>query len=721
MPRSSIQSLFLALAITAAAANPGCTSSTGTQSASNEKAATATPGAQSVAPTTPATQPAATISPPPARQRRNVLNRTFSSRKLETIFSPLDLPTPTTLRTADGSPGPDYWQQQADYSINATLDDEHRVINATATITYTNNSPQPLDFVWVHLEQNVFKKDSLGTLSSVPEARFSSRSDFEGGITIKSVTFAGADLPCHVYDTVARLDLPGPITPKGGKLIFDIAWSFQIPSYGIDRMGIEDFEQGAVFEIAQWFPALCVFDDVHGWNTLPYLGQGEFYTNFGSFDVSLTVPHSHILAATGLLQNPADVLTQTEMARLDQARSTKETTTIIGEDEAATPETRPPGDAPLTWHFKADNARTFAWASSPAFIWDAAAVNGKPDILAQSMYPKEAKKTWSKSTDMLRFSIEHYSTMWFPYPYPIATNICGTVGGMEYPMIIFCGNGGGERGLYGVTTHEIGHNWFPMTVNTDERRHAWMDEGFNSFINIYSEMERFPSDDKSHEARGFARSMRMRGQPPMDTAADQLGPGLLGNLEYAKTAVALYLLREVVLGPERFDPAFRTYIKRWAFKSPQPADFYRTMENAVGMDLAWFWRGWFTENGALDQAVDSVRERSDSGVAIASFSNKGEMVMPLAFRVVYDDGSSEVRRLPVEIWLWTDRWTTQWDTEGRHVKEVVIDPDEVLPDTDTSNNTWKAPDPEKPTPDGKEPINGAAAPVPATPLHKDSR
>jgi len=635
--------------------------------------------------------------------------RVYRPRGEQSIFSALDLPTPSRIRTASGMPGPEYWQQVADYEIDATLDDAAESISAKASITYTNNSPEALPFIWIHLEQNLFKDDSLATLSSLPEARFSKKAGFKGGINIQSVKLStGETLPIHIYDTVARIDLPRPLPPAprtipakkigdradvgnglGNQLTFQVEWTFNIPQYGIDRMGIQHNEQGDVFQIAQWFPAVCVFDDVHGWNTLPYLGQGEFYTNFGTFDVNLTVPRSHIVAATGTLKNASDVLTPAQVQRLSEARKTAETVMIRSKEEVGDPASRPSGDGPLTWKFHAENVRTFAWTSSASFIWDAAAVDGQAGTLVQSVYPKEALPLWSRSTEMLRSAIEGYSKRWFEYPYPIATNVNGCVGGMEYPMIIFCGDRGEEHGLYGVTCHEIGHNWFPMTVNSDERRHAWMDEGFNSFINIYSQMEYFKQDSPDEQPRQFAGALRHR-SPPMDTPADHLGPGVLGMLEYAKTAVALYLLREEVLGPERFDAAFREYIRRWAFKSPQPADFYRTMENVAGVDLAWFWRGWIVESTQLDQAVEAVEQRSDKETATITFGNLGEMVMPLTFKATFDDGTTLTRQLPVEIWAWTSHWPAEIQTNGKRVVEVVVDPEERMPDTNPENNRWKA-------------------------------
>jgi len=644
----------------------------------------------------------------PAGARRPEFFREPGARAKETIFSPLDLPAPSLVRSASGVPGPGYWQQRVDYQIAATLDAEKKAIRGVEVITYTNNSPDELPYLWIHLEQNLFKQGSLGSLSVEPGTRFGHRG-FDGGLTIEHVREApavagggevGRDLHMAVYDTLGRVDLPRPVAARGGTVRLEIAWSFNIPPFGADRMGAENVAQGTIFEIAQWFPAAAVYDDVHGWNTLGYLGQGEFYTNFGDYDVKLTVPRGHIVAATGVLQNPDEVLTQAQRDRLERARGSKDPVVIIGRDEAAKAESRPEGDGPLTWHFVAEDVRTVAWASSPAFLWDACfepgsgptGPDGKPlGTLCQAMYPKEASPLWGRiGAEALRFSLEHYGEKWLRYPYPSAVNVNGIVGGMEYPMVVFCRERTSERGLFGVTTHEIGHNWFPMVINTDERRHGWMDEGFNTFINFYAGRARYPGEQGTGRgyARGYVGAMKQGQQQPMDTYPDHIWRGRMGGLIYEKTAVALVLLREQVMGPERFDAAFRRYCAQWAFKSPQPADFFRCMEDAGGMDLAWFWRGWFLETGTLDQAVTDVGFSEDGKSILATFTNLGELVMPADYRVTYTDGTVELMRLPVEVWTSTNQWTAMWDADGRTVRSIELDPEGVLPDTDTTNNTW---------------------------------
>ncbi len=628
--------------------------------------------------------------------------RRMGARADKNIFSPLSLPTPNRIRTATGLPGPDYWQQQVDYQMDVVLDAESESVSAVANITYTNNSPEPLEFLWLSLEQNLFKSDSLGGLSTPPGARFSTGSEFQGGYQIQHVRAGDQDLKLSVYDTLGRVELPTPLAPNGGQLQFQIAWSFNIPEYGVDRMGIRKVRAGKIFQLAQWFPHVCKFDDVHGWNTLPYLGQGEFYTDFGTYDVKITAPRGHVVLGTGVLKNPQAVLTPKQLEQLAQASASRQTVIIRGEDEIGTPEAAPAGEGPLTWHFLAEKVRSFAWTSSDATIWDAAAIQWEDGetVLVQSVYPVEARGAWSESTQMLRHSILHYSDKWFRYPYPTAINVNGNVGGMEYPMIIFCGGDNDREGLYFVTSHEIGHNWFPMVVNTDERRYAWMDEGFNTFLNFYDRLEVFdevvnglgPARPMSPSSlRSFGRFNANPAHPPIMVPADQIEPNLLGQLAYFKPGAGMQYLREEIVGPERFDAAFQQYIRAWAFKSPQPADFFRCMENGTGMNLDWFWRGWIIENLALDQGVESVRQARRRNPAQIVVSNLGEMVMPVSLRIEFEDDSTKDLTLPVQIWHYTNLWTLNVETDGRVIKRVTVDPDRRLPDVRRTNNTWQAP------------------------------
>lgn len=636
-------------------------------------------------------------------------NRMPRSNNDVTIFTPLTLPTPTTIRNAIGLPGEDYWQQQADYVIDCTLDPANDSLKAEETISYTNNSPTDLPYVWVILEQNLFAPDSEGSKFTPPGSRFNNRQKFDGGYKIDFVRVNGKDVELNAYGTVGRIDLPEPIKKQGGTVEIEIGWSFNIPEYGVDRMGIKRVEMGKIFEMAQWFPAICKFDDVHGWNTLPYLGQGEFYTDFGSYDVTIRSPRSHVVCATGILQNPIDVMTAEQLERISNAVGSTETVMIRSEEEVGDLAFQTDGNDLAAWRFKADKVRTFAWTSSDATIWDAAGITWEDGshTLVQSVYPAELKENWSQSTQMLRHSILHYSDKWFRYPYPSATNVHGVCGGMEYPMIIFCG-GRSERGLFSVTSHEIGHTWFPMVVNTDERRNPWMDEGFNTFINGYDTFTGYqaamsgaePSVENLFPGQGRSgrrRSRRPTISQPIAIAADQIRPNLLGRLAYAKPAEGLRILREKVVGPDRFDAAFKTYIREWAFKSPQPSDFYRCMENGAGMNLAWFWRGWYLEDTLLDQAVHSVTIDEEDQTAVIALANHQEMVMPVWLTIVFEDGSSKEVDLPVYVWHYTNLWTTQVSTDGKTISKIIIDEDGALPDVDRDNNEWTRPEDESDT------------------------
>src|SRR6266581_2254134 len=517
-------------------------------------------------------------------------------------FRRLAWPTPTLLREGSGAPGPRYWQQRADYVIRAALDTAAHTITGRETIRYTNNSPDTLRYLWLQVDQNIYRTDSRGAAINPTDARFAG-AGFVGGYTIESFgeVLAGprtargpttrvAPLHTTVNSTMLRAELDRPLAP-GRTITLDLAYHFQVPEHGSDRMGRKQYPGGWLYEIAQWYPRMAVYDDVRGWNTEQYLGQGEFYLEYGDFDVALTA---------------------TQRERLARAIRSDSGVAIITRTEAGTPATRPAGAAPtFTWRFAAKNVRDVAWAAAPNFIWDASGWNG---ILMQAYYAPEANPDWSQTIGMVRHSIKHYSEKWFPYPYPTAINIAGPVGGMEYPMIVFCGDRAGGRGLFGVTTHELGHEWFPMTVGSNERLYAWMDEGFNTFINIYS-TRAFYRDTTS--GRGFIDGWGQyaaSGQdiPPM-LAADRVPGDLLGNAEYSKPAVGLFVLRQHVLDDTtRCDAAFREYVRRWACKHPTPADFFRSMEDALGEDLSWFWRGWFYRTDVVDLAVDSVRTRTDS-------------------------------------------------------------------------------------------------------------
>ena len=611
-------------------------------------------------------------------------------------FRRLALPTPTLIREGSGRSGPRYWQQRADYTIHASLDTATHTIAGSETIRYTNNSPDTLAYLWLQLDQNIYRATSRGAATNPTDARFAGRG-FEGGYTIqyiRAVRRAGQEagrIPLATTDngTVLRVDLDRPLIP-GGRAELELAYRFEVPEHGSDRMGREQFPGGWLYEVAEWYPRLAVYDDVRGWNTEQYLGQGEFYLEYGDFDVALTVPRSFVVAATGTLLNPLEVLTAPQRARLAQALKSDTTVAVIAKTEVGQTFTRPAGaGSTLTWHYSAKNVRDVAWAAAPNFIWDA---SGYAGVLIQSLYPPEANAGWARSTEYARHSIKHYSEKWLRYPYPTAINIGGPVGGMEYPMIVFCGHRAGDRNLFGVTTHELGHEWFPMIVGSNERLYAWMDEGFNSFINIYSGLAFYHDTvpaGRGSAAQWAAQAAAGRDQPPI-LAADRVNAGLLGNVEYFKPATGLYLLRQHIIGDTtRFDAAFREYIRRWAHKHPTPADFFRSMEDALGEDLSWFWRGWFYRTDVVDLAVDSVRVRQDSsgGTTRVFLSSPGALPMPVDLRVKLANGNAEDVRLPVEIW-WLGNHYVYERKFAAEVAKVEIDHGQNFPDVRRENNVW---------------------------------
>ena len=613
-------------------------------------------------------------------------------------FRRLELPTPSLLREGSGRPGPEYWQQRADYTIAVSLDTATHTIAGRETIRYTNRSPDTLRYIWLQLDQNIFRDDSRGALLNPPDARFAARG-FKGGFVLDGVravgpmggrAVRGRALKTIEEGTVMRVELDRPLPPRGVTSL-EIGYSFQVPEHGADRMGREQFPEGWLYEIAQWYPRLAVYDDVRGWNTEQYLGQGEFYLEYGDIDFAITVPRGFIVAGTGRLTNPFEVLTAQQRARLARALLSDSTVAIIAKNEVGQRSARPAGaGATLTWRFSAHNVRDVAWAAAPNFIWDASGWNG---ILMQSFYPPVADSIWRESTRMVRHSIKHYSEKWFSYPYPTAINVNGPVGGMEYPMIVFCANRRSREGLFGVTTHELGHEWFPMVVGNNERLYAWMDEGFNTFINIYSARTYFP-DHAWLRTRGqaelWAQFAATGRDEPGITPADRVTPELLGQVAYNKPATGLYLLRHAILDSTRFDSAFREYIRRWAFKHPTPADFFRSMEDGVGEDLSYFWRGWFLRTDVVDQAVDSVRtSRDSSGTTYTTIylSSPGGLPMPVDLRLTFADGSLENTRLPVEAWFEGNHFTYVRIFPKELVK-VEIDPDKNFPDVRRQNNTW---------------------------------
>jgi hypothetical protein len=617
------------------------------------------------------------------------------------LFSPIFYTqNGTEYRAADGEPGPQYWQNRADYQLAARLDDKTNEITGTEVLTYTNNSPQKMDFLWMQLEQNLYKEGSRGALM---EAAVGSRNHSRGvsydGYDIKSVTINGVAVKFKVIDTRMQLFLPSALAAKGGKVAVKIEYSFIVPDYGSDRTGVQQTRNGKIFTVGQWYPRMCVYDDVMGWNTIPYNGPSEFYLEYGDFDVSITAPANHIVFASGELQNPQDVYTPLQQQRWAEAANSDKTVIIRSANEVRNPTSRPVGKPELTWHYKITNSRDAAWASSAAFIVDAAKINlpdGKKS-LAISAYPVESRghNGWERSTEYVKNSLEYNSNRWFPYPYPTAVAVAGVVGGMEYPGIVFCGSNSNGGSLWSVNDHEFGHTWFPMIVGSNERLYGWMDEGFNTFINDFSTREfnkgeyadaAAPLDWTSNKATHLLNP----NMEPIMSAPDNIIEMHTGTLLYEKPAEALQILRNQVLGADRFDLAFKTYIERWAYKHPTPNDFFRTMENVSGENLNWFWREWFLNNWQLDVAVTGVKYVDDNPAkgALISIDNMDKMALPVILDIKTVSGKVTRVNLPVEVWSTGSHWVFKY-ASTEEISSVTYDPDHVLPDYNTDNNVWK--------------------------------
>jgi hypothetical protein len=618
------------------------------------------------------------------------------------IFAPLNLPTGNTYRSGSGSPGPKYWQQRADYDLKATLDTAAKTLHGEMTLKYTNNSPDTLRFVWFQVEQNAFKNGSLNSYVFAPDSRFGAR-NFEGGDMIErfnQVTAAKkTPLKMRVEGTVMKVDLATPLAP-GQTATFDAAWHFLVPEHGADRMG----RDGSLYELAQWYPRVCVYDDLRGWNTEPYLGQGEFYLEYGDYNLSVTVPAGYIVAATGTLANPAEVLTPTQISRLAQAAKSATPVHIVTQDELKSGAARTRKTGTETWRFTAKSVRDAVWAASPDYMWDASSWNGH---MAFAYYRPSAVDTWKDAADMSRMSIQEYSERWFQYPYPQITAVEGPISGMEYPMVAMETKSADKYELYNVVTHEIGHMWYPMIVGSNERMHMWQDEGFNTFINYFSEARRFPEKGTyearvAHDREQVEAYMQHNADEPLEINPDRIDPNLLGENAYVKTAVGLSLLREEILGPQAFDESFREYTRRWAFKHPSPSDFFKTMEDVGGKRLDWFFREWFLENPHFDQAIDTVMHKQVGEIdsVLVAFGNRARGVMPIRARFTFSDGSTQDFNYPAEVWSTnTEIYVRIYGFAGKKLTKVELDPEKRIIDIDRSNNTWPrtpAPTPAKP-------------------------
>jgi Peptidase family M1 domain len=618
-------------------------------------------------------------------------------------FHPVFYPTMgNDFRSASGEPGPRYWQNKADYKINCTLDTGKHSITGSLELAYTNNSPDNLLFLWLQLDQNIYRKDSRGTYTTTAQGGRWENTGFTEGNVISSVTAdvngQAVAVKYIITDTRMQVILPQALKAGGGKVKLKIDYAFTIPQRGTDRMSRKLTKNGWIYEIAQWFPRMCVYDDVQGWNTLPYTGAGEFYLEYGDIDFSVTAPADLIIVGSGELLNPADCMTAEQVKRLEQARNSDKTVMLRDAGEVNSKSSRP-NKPSLTWNFSCKNTRDVAWGASRAFIWDAARINlpsGKK-CLAMSVYPVESSRgadSWKRSTEFVKGSIEHYSNKWFEYPYPVAVNVAGEVGGMEYPGIVFCSMFSSGAGLWGVTDHEFGHTWFPMIVGSNERKYAWMDEGFNTFINGLSG-EAFNNGEFASGGFFFGDPVQSAFNDGVDgllNIPDVISQNSLGVSAYNKPSMMLDALRNVVLGPERFDMAFREYVRRWAFKHPTPWDFFHTMENVSGEDLGWFWRGWVLNTWKLDQSiVDLTYIKNDpkngSNIYI---ENLEKMAMPVILRVKEVNGKVHDLKLPVEVWQRGIQYKLPLQTTSQ-IAEVTLDPDKLLPDFNRKNNSFKPP------------------------------
>lgn len=598
------------------------------------------------------------------------------------------LPTPNTYRTASGAPGSEYWQQKVDYVMNVEINEDKHTLTGSEKITYHNNSPDVLEYLWLQLDQNVrakhsdsykIRESSLKERSSVSRLKGMIPS-FEGGFNITQVTDnQGNNLNYTINKTMMRIDLPQPVAP-GKSVSFNIDWWYNINNrmkVG-GRSGYELFEEenNALYTIAQFFPRLCVYNDVDGWQNKQFLGRGEFTLEFGDYDVKITVPADHLVASTGTLQNEKEILNAKQLARLDEARKSYEQPVIIHTQKEAEKIEKGRSSDKKTWHFKAENVRDFAFANSRKFIWDAMAVKQAhgPDVMAMSMYPKEGNPLWEQySTKAVAHTLKWYSHYTFDYPYPVAWSIHAASIGMEYPMICFnfgrpeedgTYSKGTKYGMIGVIIHEVGHNYFPMIINSDERQWTWMDEGLNTFIQYLAQCQ-WERDYPHRRGPAYMITDYMKGDKdyisPIMTNSESIHQ--FGNNAYGKPATGLNILRETIMGRELFDKAFKTYAERWMFKQPTPADFFRTMEDASGVDLDWFWRGWFYTTDHCDQELTSVTEK------------------------VFDDGNPQIK---VDQGKQVKETKERYITNQRNAEEIEKTYDEIDPSLRDFYSTYDA-------------------------------
>jgi Peptidase family M1 domain len=613
------------------------------------------------------------------------------------VFNPLlNFQPSSAYRSASGIPGPAYWQNRADYDISCELLPTDNKIKGEVKIKYTNNSPDVLRFIWLQLDQNKFKTDSKGSKNTPLDAGRYGLPGFEGGYKLSDIVVQNSKgvqilSTNFIDDTRLQLILKEALKPKEN-ISISMKFEFLIPSNGADRMGIFDTKAGAIYQIAQWYPRVCVYDDLEGWNVLPYLGAGEFYLEYGDINYAVKVPKNYTVVGSGALNNPTEVLGTKQQDALKKAANSDKTITVISNSDRKDLNKNTSGTA--IWKFTCTNTRDVAWSASAAFLWDASSAklpSGKR-VMVQSVYPDESsgKDAWNKATEYTKHSIEFYSELLFEFPYPSATNVAGIVSGMEYPGIVFCGSDSKEADLFGVTDHEFGHTWFPMIVGSNERKYAWMDEGFNTYINGLSAK----AFDKGKYYRKFnvaALGVMTTNVQPINSIADAALESELGILAYFKPALGLNMLADAVVGEERLNFALSEYMHAWAFKHPSPYDFFHSMNNSLGEDLNWFWTGFYLNSYQIDQSIKSVICKNNDckeGTLIA-IDNLQKLPMPVELEIK-EKGKDLVNiKLPVEIWQKGSTWTFLYPST-KELESVKLNPRKILPDVNNMNNFWKA-------------------------------
>ena len=609
-------------------------------------------------------------------------------------FAPLEgsvWPAPNRFRAETGAPGPEYWQQRADYRVVASLDTSAKRINGSVQIRYTNNSPDTLRALWIQLDQNLYRRGSAGQRRFGRASRWSgsSRRGFVGGYRISGLTVDGRVDSSYVDDTNLRIELSTPLAPRGGIVTVRMDYNFDVPGRGSDRLA----HDGTLYEIAQWYPRMAVYDDLRGWNTDRYLGQAEFYLDYGDVAYEVTLPAGFLLAGTGTLSNPDAVLTPRQRERLALAAKSDSVIQIITPDEAtAAAAIRVPGTR--TWRMRAEQVRDVAWVAAPDLRWDAVNANG---ALAQALYRRHSSRAWEHAAEQVRRSLFLYSRLWIPYPYPQATVVAGVVWGMEYPMLAMVHDDEMLESPLIAIDHEIAHQWFPMIVGSNERRHAWQDEGLATLGNAFmTERERPAEDVMLRYLESWRDLAHLSRQPSLMTPGDDIDPDAYGALAYNKPAAVLLALRDDVVGREAMDRAMRAYATRWAFRHPSPVDFFRTVQNVAGQDLQWFWRAFFYGTDVLDIGLDRVVTRTRDGQRVAELelTRHSRVPFPVTVRLALAGGRTQDVRLPVA--MWSECATTSASCSRSTASVAVSDdvvgarlwPDGASIDWDESNDSW---------------------------------